>query len=133
MSESFDKEIAIDLFRQIVEHLEMTQKSFEAVPDAAFFQTTHTGKEKLASICMFLMVVGEQVKKIEKLTHGQFLSKYADVDWRRIMMFRNIVAHDYAHIDSEIVFTICSDEIEPLLKTVSRIIEDLNFCPTQES
>ena len=32
MSELFDKAIVLDLFRQIVEHLEMTQKSFEAIP-----------------------------------------------------------------------------------------------------
>ena len=125
MFEPFDKEIAVDLLRQIVEHLEMTQKSFEAVSDAAFFQTTHTGKEKLASICMFLMVVGEHVKKIDKLTHGELLLKYTDIDWRHIMMFRNIVAHDYVHIDSEIVFTICSTEIEPLLKTVNCMLKDL--------
>ena len=41
------------------------------------------------------------------------------------MAFRNIVAHDYVHIDSEIVFNICSNEIEPLLQTVNRIIEEL--------
>jgi uncharacterized protein with HEPN domain len=125
MSESFDKEIVLDMFRQIAEQLEMTQKSFEAVSDAAFFQTSYTGKEKLASLCMFLLVVGEQIKKIDKLTHGELLLKYADIDWRRIMAFRNIVAHDYVHIDSEIVFNICSNEIEPLLKTINRIIDEL--------
>ncbi|MDR0327729.1 MAG: DUF86 domain-containing protein [Planctomycetaceae bacterium] len=125
MFEPFDKEIVIDLFRQIVEHLEMTQKSFEVVPTVAFFQATHTGKEKLASICMFLMVVGELVKKIDKLTHGAVLMRYTYIDWRRIISFRNIVAHDYGHVDSEIVFNICTDEIEPLLNTVNRIINDL--------
>ena len=72
MSEMFDKAVVLDLFRQIIEHIEMTQKSFEVVPDAAFFQASHTGREKLASICMFLMVVGEHVKKIDKLTNGIF-------------------------------------------------------------
>ena len=122
MSEPFDKAIVLDLFRQVVEHLEMTQKSFEAVPDAAFFQTSHTGKEKLASICMFLIVVGEHVKKIDKLTGSALLPKHPEIDWRRMMAFRNIVAHDYVHIDSEIVFNICSNEIEPLLKIVHQII-----------
>ena len=126
MSELFDKAIVLDLFRQIVEHLEMTQKSFEAIPDAAFFQASHMGKEKLASICMFLMVVGEHVKKIDKLTNGAFWSKYPEIDWRHIMAFRNIVAHDYVHIDSEIVFNICSNEVEPLLKTVNQVIDSLS-------
>ena len=125
MSEPFDKAVVLDLFQQIAEHLEMAQKSFEAVPDAAFFQASHTGKEKLASICMFLMVVGEHVKKIDKITNGVFWSKHPEINWRRIMAFRNIVAHDYVHIDSEIVFNICSNEIEPLLKTVRRMIKDL--------
>ena len=41
------------------------------------------------------------------------------------MTFRNIVAHDYVHIDSEIVHNVCANEIEPLLDTVNQIIEDL--------
>jgi len=41
------------------------------------------------------------------------------------MTFRNIVAHDYVHIDSEIVFNICSNETEILLKTVNQIINAL--------
>jgi uncharacterized protein with HEPN domain len=122
MSEIFDKAIVLDLFQQVKEYLESAQKSFEAVPNVAFFHASHEGKEKLASICMFLMVVGEQIKKIDKLTHGEFLPRYANINWRRIMAFRNIVAHDYAHIDSEIVFNICSTEIEPLLKIVNQII-----------
>jgi uncharacterized protein with HEPN domain len=125
MSEPFDKAIVVDLFRQIAEHLELVQKSFEAVPDAAFFQTSHTGQEKLASICMFLMVVGEQVKKIDKLTNGIFWSKHPEINWRRIMAFRNIVAHDYVNIDREIVFNICSNEIEPLLQAVKQIIDHI--------
>jgi uncharacterized protein with HEPN domain len=126
MSEPFDKAIVVDLFQQIAEHIEMAQKSFEAVPDAAFFHASHVGEEKLASICMFLMVVGEHVKKINKLTNGIFWTKHPEINWRRIMTFRNIVAHDYVHIDSEIVFNICSNEIEPLLKAVKQIIASLS-------
>jgi len=133
MSEPFDKAVVLDLFQQIAEHLEMAQKSFEAIPDVAFFQASHSGKEKLASICMFLMVVGEHVKKIDKLTNGVLLSKHAEIDWRRIMAFRNIVAHDYVHIDSEIVFNICSTEIDSLLKTVNLIIDLLSSSPIQET
>ena len=129
MSEPFDKAIVIDLFQQIVEHIELARKSFETVSDVSFFHTSHTGKEKLASICMFLMVVGEQIKKIDKLTNGILWLQYPNIDWRRIMTFRNIVAHDYVHIDSEIVYNICANEIEPLLNTVNQIINDLEKEP----
>ena len=126
MSESFDKAIVLDMFQQVAEYLDAAMKSFESVPDVAFFQSSHAGMEKLASICMFLMVVGEQINKIDKLTHGKLLSRYTDIDWRRITVFRNIVAHDYVHIDSEIVFDICSNDIEPLQKTVNEIIDSLS-------
>jgi len=125
MSESFDKAIVLDLFQQVAEYLELARKSFEAVPDVAFFHASHTGTEKLASICMFLMVIGEHVKKIDKLTQGEFLSRYPNINWRRITAFRNIVAHDYVHIDSEIVFNICSNEIDLLQQTINQIINDL--------
>jgi uncharacterized protein with HEPN domain len=125
MSE-IDTEIVLDLFRQVAEHLEKARKSFAAVPDAVFFRASLAGEEKLASICMFLMVVGEQIKKINKMTNGIMLSKHPDINWRRIMTFRNIVAHDYVHIDSNVVFKICSNEIEPLLNTVNKIIAELD-------
>jgi len=125
MSKPFDQEVVLDLFQQAAEHLEAARMSFEMVPDVAFFRTSHAGREKLASICMFLLVVGEQIGKIDKLTNGDLLSRYPNTDWRRIMAFRNIVAHDYVHIDSEIVFNICSNEIEPLRNTVNQIIDQL--------
>jgi len=84
MHESSSREIVIDLLQQVVEHLEAARTSFETVPDVAFFHTSHAGKEKLASICMFLMVVGEQIKKIDKLTNSLLFSKYPNIDWRRI-------------------------------------------------
>jgi uncharacterized protein with HEPN domain len=91
--------------------------------------TSHAGKEKLASICMFFMVVGEQVKKIDKLTKGDLLSKFPNIEWQRIITFRNRVAHEYMNIDEEKVFDICSNEIEPLLKTVKHIIAELEDNP----
>ena len=63
MCESFDKAIVIDLFQQVVEHLDLARKSFDVVSEVNFFSSSHIGKEKLASICMFLMVVGEQIRK----------------------------------------------------------------------
>jgi uncharacterized protein with HEPN domain len=129
MSETFDKEGGLDLLQQIVEYLEMAQKSFEAVTDADFFRASHTGQEKLASICMFMMVVGEQLKKIDKLTHGNLLSKYANIAWKRIMGFRDIIAHSYGSINSKVVYRICTNEIEPLLNTVKQIISELEKTP----
>ena len=43
---AFDKAIILDLFRQIAEHLEMTQKSFEAVSDVTFFPNIAHGQGK---------------------------------------------------------------------------------------
>ena len=129
MSEPFNREIVVDMFQQVTEYLESARKSFETVPDVDFFRTSHPGKEKLASICMFLMAAGEQIKKIDQLTNGVLLSQYPNVDWKRVKTFRNIVAHDYVHIDSEIVFNICSNDIEPLLNTIKHIISDLDEAP----
>jgi uncharacterized protein with HEPN domain len=76
------------------------------------------------------MVVGEQIKKINNMTNGNMLSKHPDINWRRVMAFRNIVAHDYVNIDSDVVFKICSNEIEPLLNTVNQIINELETSHT---
>jgi len=37
--------------------------------------------EKMDSICMMLIVIGESLKKLDKAADQKWLSKYPDVDW----------------------------------------------------
>lgn len=54
-----------------------------------------------------LIATGESFKKIDAETDGEYLAKYAEIDWRGVIGVRNVLAHDYFDIDSEEIFKIC--------------------------
>lgn len=69
---------------------------------------------------MRLQVIGEHVGKLLK-DDSKPLDKYSDIPWHAIYGMRNIISHEYANIDEEIVVSAINDDL-PKLKTV---IEDL--------
>ena len=82
--------------------------------------------EKLDSICMLFIAIGEALKNIDKITGGSLLSQYPETDWKGAIGFRDIIAHHYFDIDAEQVFWICTHELEPLSATIKRMIKDLH-------
>lgn len=69
---------------------------------------------------MRLQVIGEHVGKLLK-DNSKPLDKYSDIPWHAIYGMRNIISHEYANIDEEIVVSAINDDL-PKLKTA---IEDL--------
>jgi len=82
------------------------------------------GMEKLDSICMLFMAIGEALKKVDKITGGRLLIRYPNVDWKGTMGFRDIIAHHYFDIDAEQVFWICEHHLEPLSSILKGMIKE---------
>ena len=88
------------------------------------------------AICMMLIVIGESLKNLDKVTEGKLLSRYPDVDWKKAKGMRDIITHHYANINAETVFFTCKRKIPALLDTIQRIIHELKssfFISTQNS
>jgi len=133
MSEIFDKEIVVDMLRQIAETLERVQCSFAAVTHADDFYASDEGREKPDAISMKLLAVGEILKGIDRKTNKTLFAKYEGIDWAGFMSLRDIIAHDYYNLNPVKIFEICSQETKPLQKTVNRIINSQNSAPLQET
>ena len=73
---------------------------------------------------MLYEAVGENLKKIDKITNGSFLPRYPGVHWKGAMKFRDVIAHHYFEINSEALFVICQKYLPGLSKTVKKIIDD---------
>ena len=99
---------------------------FERISGVSDFTDTPAGIEKMDSVCMQLIVIGEAIKKLDKITEGLLLSSYLDVDWRKAAGMRDILTHHYADIDPNAVFYTCRDKIPVLSKTIRRIIADIS-------
>lgn len=122
----YDKELVLDILKQINEALLKIQTRSANIQTVDDFTCNPSGMEKLDSICMLFIATGESIKNIDKITQGDLLSHYSDVDWSGVKGFRDIIAHHYFNIDAEQVFWIIKNELVHLLSVIQQIITDLS-------
>ena len=121
----YDKELVLETLKQIVNSIYIVLKRFSFIKNPDDFVKTEEGLEKLDSICMQLIAIGEGLKKIDKITEGTLLTKYSQVEWNKAKRMRDIIAHHYFDIDEEIVFTVCQKHLPLMLEVIKKMIEDL--------
>jgi len=91
------------------------------------FLTTPTGTDMLDVAAIRLMAIGEEIKKIDKRSNGELLSKYPQIEWKNIMGLRDYIAHAYFRIDAAVVFDTLQNNVRPLLKIVKQMMADLEI------
>ena len=121
-----DKKIIIlSTLEDIIFSLELIQKRFEGIENADNFLVDEEGLEKLDSISMRLIAIGEGFKNIDKLTKKELLKNYPNINWKGVKGVRDILSHHYFQLDSETIFEICANNIEELLETTKKIKESI--------
>ena len=120
-----DKELCLEVLRQIEEAAAKVIVRFEPIHQVSDFTGTPAGVEKMDAICMMLIVIGESLKNLDKITEGKLLPQYPEVDWKKAKGMRDIITHHYADIHAETVFFTCKKKIPQLLDTLRKIIKDL--------
>jgi uncharacterized protein with HEPN domain len=105
--------------------LEQITKRFEAIQSSDDFVRDDIGFEKLDSICMQLINIGEVLKQVDKVTNGEFLAKYPDIDWKKAKGMRDIITHHYFDVDAETIFVVCSEHIPQMKRVINKILYDI--------
>lgn len=121
----YDKELVFDILKQTLEATEKITRRFEKINNVADFTNSEFGMERLDSICMLLIAIGESLKNIDKITKGTLLLDYPEIDWRGAKGLRDIIAHQYFNVDAEEIFWVCEKHIPPLSETIEKMISDL--------
>ena len=121
----YEKDLALSILSQVEQALHTTLDRFEEVQNVDFFTNSPKGAEKLDSICMQLIAIGESLKNIDKITNHSLLQKYPEVDWRGAKGMRDIISHHYFDIDANEIYFVCANKLQPLLRTVEQIKLDI--------
>ncbi len=121
----YDHEILADLLNKMQDCLNKIQLRVQSINAASDLTNSSEGIERLDLLCMPLIVIGELVRKIDKITDQSLLKKYPVIPWKEIKGMRNIVVHDYFNIDAEEIFNTCKEDIPKLAETIDLIISDL--------
>ncbi|MFA6977816.1 MAG: HepT-like ribonuclease domain-containing protein [Ignavibacteriaceae bacterium] len=121
----FDVELVIDILKNINWSLNQIDKRFAKIKSSQDFIVDDEGLEKLDSICMQLINIGEALKQIDKITSNRLLASYNEIDWKSAKGMRDIITHHYFDIDSETVYSVCTDHLPEMKKAIELILGDL--------
>ncbi|MDY7039153.1 MAG: HepT-like ribonuclease domain-containing protein [Thermodesulfobacteriota bacterium] len=115
-----------DNLEGILESIALIEARLEKVDTAEDFVLSAEGVVLLDSVSMRLQVIGELLKKIDKID-SSFFQKYPYLEWNKIMRLRDIISHHYDVIDHEIIFDICENHVPQLKTTIAKILEGANI------
>jgi len=122
----YDKPLALEILNRLHQAVLTILQRFDPVKSVEDFTGSSAGMEKLDSICMLLIVIGESLKNLDKVTKGVLLPQYPQVDWKKAKGLRDIISHHYFDVDAEEIFHVCATHMEPMRKTIHQIIEELS-------
>jgi uncharacterized protein with HEPN domain len=121
----YDGNLAKEILSQILNALDTIIYRFEPVKSLTDLTDSPSGMEKLDSICMQLIAIGERLKNFDKITNNSLLCHYPEVNWKGAKAMRDIISHHYFEIDAEIIFEVCQNKIKPLRDTIEKILNSL--------
>jgi uncharacterized protein with HEPN domain len=122
----YDKELVLEILGQIYQATKTILKRFELVKSTDDFTGSPEGMEKLDSICMLLIAIGEALKNLDKTTNKSLLASYPQVDWKKAKGMRDIISHHYFETDADVIYDVCKNHIPELAQIISKIIRELS-------
>ena len=121
----YDKELAKEILNQIYHTAEVILERFKAIKTVDDFTNSPAGMEKLDSICMQLIVLGEGLKSFDKVTENSILQKYSQVEWKKAKGLRDIITHHYIDINAEAMYDVCKNKMPTLIETLKKISKEI--------
>ncbi len=121
----YDTKLLHERLISVLGALERIPRRFAGISSPSDFTNTDSGVDRMDSICMILVAVGEEFKALDRKTEGKLLSRYPAINWRGVIGVRDFLAHGYFHIDPDLLFAICRDNVPSLIETVRKMITDL--------
>ena len=73
-----------------------------------------------AALTRHLEIIGEAASQLS----GEYKQAHADIPWRRISDFRNVLIHEYFAIDPQLVWEIIEKDIPALKQQINTLVSD---------
>lgn len=125
MGYSFDKELVLSCLANIFSAIGKIEERTRNISSGNDFASSPGGMLRLDAVCMNLIAIGEAVKGLDKITHGQLLVKYPTVFWSGVMKMRDKIAHHYFEVDADVVFSTIKEDVPVLKNTILKMINDM--------
>jgi len=122
----YDKELVLEILSQIYRASQTILERFKPVKSVNDFTDSPAGMEKLDSICMLLIAIGEALKNLDKATNKTLLLRYPQIDWKKAKGMRDIISHHYFEADAEVIYDVCKYNIPELAQIINKMIKEIS-------
>lgn len=109
-----------DRLEDILESINLIQEWAKDRKTVADFMMSSTGVMAFNACVMRLQVIGEHVGKLLNSPQKP-LEAYQQIPWHAIYGLRNVISHEYANIDEDVIVSVINDDLEPLKATVEEL------------
>lgn len=109
---------------EIIESIDLITSWSEQISQPVDFLTTPQNVMAFNACVMRLQVIGEHVGKLLK-NDSNLLDSHNEIPWMAIYDMRNIISHEYSHIDEEVVYSTVKDDLPALKSTIEQMLNDI--------
>ena len=119
------KDRIISYIQTAIDEMELAEKMSEPIVEPDDFGKNLNGMTIFRACSMSIQCITENFIKVRNNTKSGFFKKYNTIPWKEVFGMRNFIAHEYANVDEEAIFTTIKEDL-PQLKEVSKhILDDL--------
>ena len=111
-----------DRLDSIMESINLIQEWSKNRSTVDDFMNSSTGVMAFNACVMRFQVIGEHVGKLLK-EESKPLDAYQDIPWQAIYGMRNIISHEYANIDEDIIVSVINDDLVPLKSAIEELLK----------
>ena len=86
----YDLTLVQEILVQITGAINKINRRFKPIKSSDDFLESDAGVDKLDAICMMLIAIGENLKKLDKITDGALFSRHSQIDWKGAKEIRDI-------------------------------------------
>lgn len=120
------QQLAAEVVKQMITLVSSIQQRMVLVQGEADLQDTESGRLLLDAVCMQYLALGEAVKQLDKLTDNTLQDQLPEQDWKGIMGFRDVLAHQYFNVDPRQVLWITREAMPQLQETLQTMLASLH-------
>jgi uncharacterized protein with HEPN domain len=118
-----NKLATLELIDFILQSISLIRGRFENINSSDDFLVNDENLTKMEAILMRLQASGEAIKNLQKRDNDFLLNVAAKNYWDEIIRFRDLLSHHYTDIQADIIFEICSEEIDELEQKMKQLRE----------
>ena len=111
----------VSYIKTAIDEMELAEKMSEPIIEPDDFGKNLNGMTIFRACSMSIQCITENFTKVRNLTKSGFFKKYSTIPWKEVFGMRNFIAHEYANVDEEAIFTTLKTDL-PALKQVSKLI-----------